>query len=128
MPTAPLSASDANVEAQVFWIRFHKEIVSVLVLVILAAIGFAGYRFYSQQQNRTAAAALASAKKTQDYQEVVAKYPNTPAGPSACLLLAEAQRAEKNFAAANTTLQQFIAKYPKHELVGSARVAMAANL
>jgi TolA-binding protein len=42
--------------------------------------------------------------------------------------LAEAQRNEKNFAAANTTLKDFIAKHPKHELVSTARVAMAANL
>src|SRR5262249_4248206 len=35
---------------------------------------------------------------------------------------------EKKFAEANTTLQTFITKYPQHELMSTARIAMAANL
>lgn len=128
MPTAPLPTTDAKVEAQVFWIRFHKEIVAVLVLAILGAIGFAGYRFYSEQQKTAAATMLGAAKKAQDYEDVIKRYPATPAGASACILLAEAQRAEKNYAASNATLQDFISKHPQHELAGTARVAMAANL
>ena len=88
----------------------------------------AAYRFYSEQRNSTAAEALAAAKKAQDYQQVIARYPNTPAGASARLLLAEAQRNERNFAASNATLQEFIDKYPSHELISTARMAMAANL
>lgn len=128
MPTAPPSTSDAKVETQIFWIRFHKEIVAALVLLVLGAIGYAGYRFYSQHQEDAAAAMLANAKKTQDYGQVIARYPNTAAGASACLFLAEAQRAEKNFNGANINLKDFIAKHPQHELVGAARLAMAANL
>jgi tetratricopeptide (TPR) repeat protein len=43
-------------------------------------------------------------------------------------LLAEAQRKESKFSEANKTLETFIAKYPKHELVSTAKMAMAANL
>jgi len=43
-------------------------------------------------------------------------------------LLAEAQRAQGQFAQANTTLQAFIDKNHKHEFVPTAKVAMAANL
>jgi outer membrane protein assembly factor BamD (BamD/ComL family) len=70
---------------------------------------------------------LSGAKKAPDYQQVIAKYSNTPAGASAYLLLAQAQRTEKNFTGSNTTLQEFIAKHPKHELITTARMAMAAN-
>jgi TolA-binding protein len=71
---------------------------------------------------------LGRAKNAHDYEEVIARYPNTPAGADAYLLLAEAQRSEKKFADANVTLQIFITKNPNHELVSTARMAMAANL
>jgi TolA-binding protein len=43
-------------------------------------------------------------------------------------LLAEAHRKETKFTEANKTLETFIAKYPKHELVSTAKMAMAGNL
>ncbi len=127
MPTAPPS-TDAAVEARVFWLRFQKEIAAALIIVIVAMIGFAGYRFYTHRRNSTAAELLGKAKTPQDYQEVIARYPGTPAGASAYLLLAERQRNEKKFAEANPTLQMFIDKHPEHNFVPTARLAMAANL
>jgi predicted negative regulator of RcsB-dependent stress response len=127
MPIASPVDHDPRIEAQVFWLRFQKEIIAVLIMAVLAAVGYAGYRFYSERENSAAATMLASAKKAPDFQQVIAKYPKTPAGASAHLLLAQAQRTEKDFTGSNATLQQFIAKYPKHELVTSARIAMGAN-
>src|SRR5438132_10219820 len=114
MPTAPPS-SDVAVEARVFWLRFQKEIATAVVILILAIVGFAGYRFYTSRRNSTAAELLGSAKTSQEYQEVITQYPGTPAGASAYLLLAERQRNEKKFAEANATLQAFIEKYPEHD-------------
>jgi TolA-binding protein len=128
MPTALPPSRDAALEARVFWIRFKNEIAAVLVVVLLAIIGFAGYRFYSDRRESAASALLSSAKSASDYQQVIARYANTPAGAAAYLLLAEAQRNEKKFVEANTTLQVFINKNPDHELATSARMAMAANL
>jgi TolA-binding protein len=71
---------------------------------------------------------LASASSAQEYEQVIARYPNTPAGADAYILLAEAQRKEAKFTEANKTLDTFIAKDPKHELVSTAKMAMAANL
>src|SRR5437667_5870019 len=127
MPTAPPS-SDVAVEARVFWLRFQKEIAAALVIVILAIVGFAGYRFYTSRRNSTAAELLGNAKTPHDYQEVIERYAGTPAGASAYLLLAETQRDEKKFAQANSTLQMFVDKYPEHDFVPTARLAMAANL
>jgi predicted negative regulator of RcsB-dependent stress response len=128
MPTAPIATRDAKVEAQVFWLKYQKEITALLVLAILAMVGFAGYRFYSDRKEAAAAGVLASAKSAQDYEQVIARYSGTPAGESAYLLLAEAQRKEKKFAEANATLDTFVNKYPKHELEAAARMAMATNL
>lgn len=128
MATAPITTQDAKIEAQVFWLKYQKEITALLVIAILAMVGFAGYRLYSDRQQAAAAGLLASAKSAQGYEQVIAQYPGTPAGESAYLLLAEAQRKDKKFAEANATLSAFISKYPKHELEAVARTAMATNL
>ena len=128
MPTAPPPSHDATFETIVFWERFKNEIIAALIIVVLAVIGFTGCRFYSDRQAAAASALLASAKSAQDYQQVIARYPNTPAGADAYLLLAESQRSEKKLAEANATLQVFITKNPNHEFVSTARMAMAANL
>src|SRR5438445_13891327 len=128
MPTLPPPSRDAAIEAQVFWLRFKNQIATALIIVLLGIAGFAGYRLYTHNRDSAAAALLGSAKSAPDYQQVIARYPNTPAGASAYLLLAEAQRNEKKFVEANATLQVFINKNPNHELTTSARMAMAANL
>jgi TolA-binding protein len=128
MPTAPPPSRDVALETRFFLARFKKEIIAVLIVALLAVIVFTGYRYYSDRLAGAAAASLASAKTVQQYQEVINRYPNSPAGADAYLLLAEALRGEKKFAEANTTLQAFIAKFPQHEFVSTARMAMAANL
>lgn len=128
MPTAPPSSSDAALETRVFWERFKTEIIAALIVVVLAIVGFGAYRFYSDHRAAAASAMLASAKSADAYQQVIANYPNAPAAADAYLLLAEAQRKERKFVDANATLQVFIDKNPNHELVSTAKMAMAANL
>src|SRR5260370_413087 len=128
MPTAPPSSYDAALETRVFWERFKTEIITALIIVVLAIVGFGAYRFYIDRRAAGASAMLASAKSADAYQQVIADYPNTPAAADAYLLLAEARRKEKKFTEANTTLQVFIDKNPNHELVSTAKMAMAANL
>ena len=128
MATAPPPSRDVALETRFFWDRFKKEIIAALIVILLAVVGFAGYRYYSDRLSAAASASLASAKTPQEYQQVIDRYPNSPAAANAYLLLAEAQRSEKKFAEANTTLQTFITKFPQHEFVSTARMAMAANL
>ena len=128
MPATPIKSRDPALEARVFWIRFKKEIAAVMIVAVLGFVGYAGYRFYSEYRNTAAAGLLASAKTAQDYQQVMAQYPSTPAEASAYLLLAEAQRKEKKFADSNATLQLFVNKNPEHELLATAHMTVAANL
>ncbi|HST30661.1 MAG TPA: tetratricopeptide repeat protein [Chthoniobacterales bacterium] len=128
MPTAPSTTSDASVEAQVFWLRFQKEIAAALIIVILAIVGYGGYRLYTNQRDSKAADLLGGAKTIDEYQAVIARYSGTPAGASAYLLLAEKQRAEKKFTEANATLQAFVDKNPDHEFAPTAQLIMAGNL
>lgn len=128
MPTTSPTTTEASVEARVFWLRYQKEIAAALIVVLLAMIGYAGYRFYINRRNATATELLGSAKTQPDYEAVIARYPGTPAGASAYLLLAQKQRDEKKFAEANASLQKFVENYPEHDLVPTARMAMAASL
>lgn len=128
MPTTLPTSNDATIKASVFWIKYKNEIAALLIVALLAMIGFAGYWVYSERQNSGAAGLLASAKSAQDYEQIIAHYPNTPAGASAYLLLAEAQRQDKKFPEANETLRTFISKQPQHDLVSTARMAVATNL
>src|SRR6266513_2397830 len=50
MPTASPSSRDPTIETLVFWERFKNEIIGALIVVLLAVIGFTGYRFYSDRQ------------------------------------------------------------------------------
>lgn len=102
--------------------------MAAIVVVLLAVAGYGGYRFYSEHRANAAANLLASAKSSAEFQKVITEYPATPAGASAYLLLADAQKAENKFNEANATLQAFLDKHPKHELAGTARLAMAGNL
>ena len=96
--------------------------------MILVIIGLGGYRIYSERKDSTASSLLAAAKKPEDFQQLIARYPNTPAGAAAYLLLAQTLRSDRKFAESNATLQLFIDKHSNHELISTAKVAMAANL
>lgn len=126
MPT--LSSTDPVLETQVFWERHQKKVFAVLFLALFAVAAWGGYRIYTERRNAAAASLLAAARTASDFQKVIAQYSSTPAGASAYLFLAEEQRKEKKFTESNATLQSFLDKNPKHELRGSARMAMAANL
>ena len=128
MPTVPPPSYDAALETRMFWERFKRQIIAALIIVLVGIIGFGTYRFYIDRKAGAASALLASAKSADAYQQVIADYPNTPAAADAYLLLAEARRKEKKFTESNTTLQAFIDKNPNHELVSTAKMAMAANL
>jgi TolA-binding protein len=125
--TAPPPTHSATVGAQVLWIKYQREIVAAILLAIIAAIGYAGYRFYSDRKDANAATLLAKAKTPAEYEQVIAQYSRSPAGASAYVLLGQAQRNDKKFLESNTTLQNFVQKFPKHELAPAARIAMAAN-
>ncbi|HSP45724.1 MAG TPA: tetratricopeptide repeat protein [Chthoniobacterales bacterium] len=125
---ATLTTPDTTLDREVFWERYKKEVMAVLILALLAGAGYAGYKIYSDHRANLAASMLASSTTATDFQKVISEYPGTSAGGSAYLLLADSQKNEKKFTEANTTLQAFLDKFPKHELAGTARLAIAGNL
>jgi TolA-binding protein len=122
------ASRDLAIETQVSWFRFRREILAAVILLLLAATGWAAYRFYVDRQESAAATALTNAHNTGDYERIMQEYGNTAAGASAAMMLAEAQRKDKKFVESNATFQVFIDKHPEHELVPVAKVAIAGNL
>ena len=128
MATTVTPASDPTVDPGLFWFRYKNAVIAGTVIVLVALLGAGGYWLYNSRRNAAAAQLCASAKTAAEYRKVIEQYPGTPASGSAYLLLAEQQRNEQKFADANATLQTFIAKFPKHELISTAWMAIGANL
>jgi predicted negative regulator of RcsB-dependent stress response len=127
-PTTPTSTpADPLLETQVFWMKYKNQIVIGLLVLLLAIAGYGAYQFISARQEAAAAELLGKAKTAADYQKVIVEHPGSNAAPSAALLLAAEQRKESKFAEANTTLQTFIDRFPDHQLVTTAKMAIAAN-
>ena len=127
-PTTPTSSpADPLIETQVFWMKYKNAIIIGVVALLLAIAAYGAYRFIGARQEAAAAAMLAAAKTPADYQKVIVEHPGSNAAPTAALLLAAEQRKENKFAEANTTLQTFIDRFPDHQLVTTAKMAIAAN-
>lgn len=108
--------------------KYQKHILGGLFVVLLAFAGYGAWRFYTLRREAAAAASLAQAEGAADYQKLIAEYPGARSAGSAYLLLADTQRKEQKLAEANETLTAFLDKNPGHELVPTARMAMAGNL
>ena len=127
---APVSTPtrDPLLDTQMFWARHKAAILGGLLAVLVALGALGGYRLYASRRDAAAAAMLSQARSAAEYEQLISKYPGASAASSAYLLLAAAQRKEAKLPDANVTLKRFIDKNPKHELVTTAKMAMAANL
>lgn len=127
MPVDIKSPGDAALETQLFWAKYQKQIAVFIGIAVLATIGYAGYRLYTEHRNSSAAAALSTAKTPDAFRQVISKFPNTAAAADARLLLAEKLRNERKFDEANAILNEFIGKHVDHQLISTADMALAAN-
>jgi tetratricopeptide (TPR) repeat protein len=128
MASASQITANPALETRLFWDQYKTTIVSVVAVLVLAGIGYAGYELYTTRRAADASALLTGAKSAHDYEQVIERYPGSAPAASAYLLLAGQQRAGKKYAEANTALHRFIDHFPKHELITTAWMGVAANL
>lgn len=127
MPSVSQISRDPALETSLIWDQYKVPIIALASILVLGGLSYAGYELYTQRSQSEASALLARAQTPQEYQQVIARYSGSEAAASAYLLLAERQRAAKNYAGANETLRKFISQYPKHQMITTAWMGVAAN-
>jgi predicted negative regulator of RcsB-dependent stress response len=111
-----------------FMERNQKALLGVAAILILGAGGYMIQHALKEGKAETAAAALSAAKTPDALQDVATKWADTPAGPSAKLLLAEEQWGKGQQDEAIESLRSLLAKSPDHPAVPTARASLAAKL
>jgi len=102
----------------------------IIILAILLGIGVVAYVIYdglAQAKANDAGAALLSSQQSDDYEEVIKTWPESNAAASARLLLADIQWSESKDDSI-TTLEEFIASYPEHPSIGTAKTSLGLRL
>ena len=102
----------------------------IIILAILLGIGVVAYVIYdglAQAKANDAGAALLSSQQSDDYEEVIKAWPESNAAASARLLLADIQWSESKDDSI-TTLEEFIASYPDHPSIGTAKTSLGLRL
>ncbi len=102
----------------------------LIIVAILVAIGVVAYVIYdgiAQANADDAGAALLSSQKSDDYETVIKTWPESKAAASARLLLADIQWSESEDDSIST-LKEFIASYPEHPSIGTAKASLGLRL
>jgi predicted negative regulator of RcsB-dependent stress response len=105
--------------------------VAIVVGVLVAVIGFAGYTIWRNSQAakvEAAAALFASAQTAPQFQEIVANYPETPAAALAQLSLGGAYYDQAEYALARDAFEQFAVANPGHVMAPNASLGAAQSL
>src|SRR5690349_15788500 len=87
-----------------FWIRHKQRIVLYTGLLVAALLIYGLYQFNQQRKVMAAEAALLQAKTADDYQKLIAGYPESASAGTAYLRLAELQRKEAKYEGSSQTL------------------------
>lgn len=93
--------------------------MSILIGAAVAAALFLGWSLYRnhQAQQRTAAATmLFSAQNAEQIQQVINRYPGTPAAPLALLIMAGEAFDQGQYDYAQSLFNRFLQEHPTHEL------------
>ena len=112
----------------VFWIQHQRLIIRLVIVALLAVIGWGVFLFMDYRKRAGSEQALANAKTAADYSKIVADWAGTPAAGTSAVRLAEELRKEGKPAEAAKALREFLDKYPVHPLRVSAAHELAAAL
>lgn len=111
-----------------FW-ELHKNRILLGAAAVVAALVVATtVQVVAHQRAAAAARMLSAAKDGAALEQLAKKYPRSMAAANALLLLAADQRGQKDYAAAAATLEEFIARFPKHPLLGGAYLSLGCTL
>ena len=126
LPLAEISQGPNAFEA--FLDRNQKGIVVFAILLAIGGVAAVVYRGIETSRQDTAGAELIKAKDLAGYQAVIDGNPKTIAAGSAMVLLADNQWTAGKKDDAISSLKNFIATYPEHPALASAKANLASKL
>lgn len=103
-----------------------KTLTTILIVVLVAVIGFRFYNLQKAKKSAAASAALTNAKSVQDFEAIVEKYKTLPSAPVIKLQLAKSYFDENNYDMAITTYNE-LKDSNANDLVGTAALLGIAN-
>ncbi len=126
VPLAEISQGPNAFEA--FLDRNQKGIVVFAILLAMAAVGVVIYRGVETSKQQTAGALLTKADDLASLKAVVDGHSDTAAAGSAMVLLANKQWTDGKQDESIATLRKFIAAYPEHPALPTAKANLGAKL
>lgn len=102
--------------------RYGNQALTLLVLVLVAVAGIAYYRNRVSTNEEQASTMLAAARKPQDLEGLLARYPKSSVAPLAELRLAKEAFNSGNYEGARKQYEDFKAKHPGHTLTPGAEM------
>jgi outer membrane protein assembly factor BamD (BamD/ComL family) len=126
-PTAQPSPPLSTFDPQIFW-ELHKPKILVGALVLVLVI-IAGGIFFGIQAIKTqrAEAAYASADSIEGWQSVIREYPDSIAAGNSYLKIGSKLRDNSKYPESDTAYDFFVHHFPKHPLLVTGYMGLAAN-
>ncbi|WP_367874498.1 tetratricopeptide repeat protein [Luteolibacter sp. Populi] len=125
-PLAEISHGPSAFEA--FLDRNTKGMVVAAILLAIAGGAAIVVRGMKEAAQEEAGGAFSKATTVAELQEVVKKYPDSPAAGSASIVLSDKQWEAQDQDGAIATLRDFIAREPEHPGISSAKASLASRL
>lgn len=127
-PDSQLIDPNSDLEAAFFFDEHKGKIIAIVLIALLAIVGFVVWNHLQNEKAKKISAALYSAKSVADWQSLIAKYPGTIAAGNAQLLLADGLRNENKIDEALKVLGDFTSGGSEHPLIAQGWLSYAATL
>jgi len=122
-PSRPISSLDP----EVFWALHKQKIVWGAVAGILILVCGSAYFGFQYVQTQNAEKAYSGAQSIEAWQALTRQFPNSVAAGNAYLRIAAKLAEDGKYPESDTNYETFIRQFPKHPLIVSGYMGLAAN-
>jgi len=91
-----------------------------VILIVALAVVF--YAIKINRDNDQASRLLGAAQNSKQFEDIIGKYPKSPAAPAALMAIASSRYASGDYDGASALYADFILKYPRHSMFTAAEL------